>query len=111
MRYKFEAAAKRCESMPEGLTLPEQMAFQALAALTVRYRCGMISAELAKRERRRIDAAYDKAAQNEKNVNWCTGLRKRIEAAMNAYRLDRTLENADRLVGVIDGFIREEGTQ
>ena len=107
MKYSFEGAAKRCEPMPEGLTLPEQMAFQALAALTVRYRCGMISAELAVRERRRIDAAYEEAARNEKLVSWCTGLRTRIEASLNNYRLTRTVEAADHLADVIDGLIRE----
>lgn len=106
MKYEFEDSAKRCEPMPEGLTLEEQMVYQILAALTVRYRAGAISAELAVKERRMADAAYDKAVQDGRLVDWHVQLTKRIERAMSAYRLNRTLENADRLVDTIDGLYR-----
>ena len=111
MRYEFEDAAKRCEPMPEGLTLPEIMVYQSLSALTVRYRAGQVSAELAIRERRQIDAAYDAAVRDDRLVRWCVQLRKGIEIALGDYQRDQTTEKADRLVGIINGFIRTEGEQ
>jgi len=97
--------------MPSGLTMAEQEAFMAIGFLLAQWRAGAVSAEYTKSAYADISRAFRRAKSGEDLVEWFAGLRKRIEAAMNAYRLDRTLENADRLVGVIDGFIREEGTQ
>lgn len=107
MKYEFEDSAKRCEPMPDGLTLEEQMVYQILAALTVRYRAGAISAELAVKERRLADAAYDKAVQDGRLVDWCVRLHRGVERALSDYKREPTIEHADRLAGVIDGFIRE----
>lgn len=107
MKYEFEDSAKRCEPMPEGLTLEEQMVYQILAALTVRYRAGAISAELAVKERRLADAAYDKAVQDGRLVDWCVRLRRGVERALSDYQREPTIEHADRLAGVINGFIRD----
>ena len=76
-----------------------------------RYLAGQVSAELAIRERRQIDAAYDAAVRDDRLVRWCVQLRKGIEIALGDYQRDQTTEKADRLVGIINGFIRTEGEQ
>lgn len=106
MKYRFEAAAKACVPMPGGLTLPEQAVYQSIAALATRYRCGTITAADSITEKKMIDAAYENQLAREAYIDWCACLHLHIEQAMNAYRLNRTLENADRLVDTIDGLYR-----
>lgn len=93
--------------MPDGLTSAEVKTYQALAYLAARYKLGAVTAEQAQRERKEIDRAFDVESSADKANKWIIGLRKRIERAHDKYRLNRTIENADLLSGVIDGFIRE----
>lgn len=106
MTFAWEAEAKTNKPMPAGLTLSEQLAFQALSYLTERWRRGMITTEHAQRERKLIDRCYVEAAAKEGYVEWNVGLRKRIEITHSEYRKKRTVEAADRLSDVIDGFVR-----
>lgn len=112
---KVEYAAMHGDQMPSGLDVFDQLRFHGLSFIYNNYRARVVSKEdssaykrsllreieLVKRGYEFGIKCYDSAAKRYKAT----------EAAMNAYRLDRTLENADRLVGVIDGFIGEEGTQ
>ena len=108
MEHSWEAMAKRNEPMPGGLSLGDQAAYQAIACLTVRYRSKAISAEQAVREKAQIDKTHARRTADDAFVNWNVRLRKRIERAHARYRLERTIEAADYLSGVIDGFIRED---
>jgi len=108
MEHSWEAMAKRNEPMPKDLSLPDQAAYQAIACLVVRFRLKAVSAEQAVREKAQIDKALDRWTANDAFVNWNVRLRKRIERAHARYRLERTIEAADYLSGVIDGFIRED---
>lgn len=107
MKYAWEQQAKRNEPMPEGLPIAGQAAYQALAALTARYKIGAVNAEQAKKERIEIDRAYGYRAAGDRLNEWTVALRKRIEIAHSRYRKERTVEAADRLSDTIDGFLRE----
>jgi hypothetical protein len=106
MTFSWEAEAKRNAPMPAGLPASEQLAYQSIAALVARWRMGVVTAEQAKKERKQIDQRFliDKA--NEGYIQWTVDLRKRIEVAQSKYRLERTIEAADLLSDVLDGFVR-----
>lgn len=106
-RYTWETAAKRNQPMPYGLSSAEQKAYQSLALLTARYKLGVLSPAQAVKERRGIDIAFEHDSSADKENKWVVGLRKRIEIAHARYRKERTIEAADLLSDVIDGFIRE----
>ena len=97
--------------MPDGLSLADQWFFQGLAYLYARFRSGQISREQGSKEKGAMLYQHDKAVRNEqfegKMISWHVALTKDIEAAQNAYRKSRTLENADRLSAALDGRLRE----
>ena len=107
MKYSWENLAKHNHPMPEGLSSAEQKAYQSLAILSERYRLGCLTPAQAIEERRSIDIAFEHDSSADKANKWVVGLRKRIEIAHARYRKDRTIENADILSDVINGFIRE----
>ena len=106
MTFSWENHAKRCEPMPAGLKGSEQAAYQAIAYLAARYRLGGMSDEQAVKERKQIDQRYVIDSANEGYIQWTVDLRKRIEVAQSKYRLERTIEAADLLSDVLDGFVR-----
>ncbi len=106
MTFPWEADAKVNKPMPAGLKASEQVAYQALAHLTARWRLGVVSSEQAIKERKQIDQRYLIDAANEGYIKWTVDLRKRIEIAQSEYRKKRTVEAANVLSDVIDGFVR-----
>lgn len=107
MKYSWENAAKQNKPMPEGLSSAEQRAYQSLALLTARYKLGGLSPEQAVKERKDIDRAFTVGSGADAANKWVVGLRKRIEIAHARYRKERTVEAADFLSDVIDGFCRD----
>ncbi len=93
--------------MPDGLSSAEIRAYQALSHLAARYKLNAITAEQAKRERTEIDRAFASDSGADAANDWVVGLRKRIQIAHAKYRKERTVEAADLLSDVIDGFVRE----
>lgn len=106
MVFPWENKAKRCEPMPDGLKQSEQLAYQSIALLAARYRLGGLSDEQAVADRKKIDQRYLIDAANEGYIQWTVELRKRIEIAQSKYRKERTIESADLLSDVLDGFVR-----
>lgn len=103
----FERMAMRGEPMPEDFDLIDSWMFQSLAALYVRFFQGAISQEQGRADKKKLYRKYE-VAKNKKRwedimYRWNSDLRKAVEAAQNAYRKNRTLENADRLSAVLDG--------
>ena len=92
--------------MPEGLKASEQRAYQTLALLTARWRMGAVPTGQAQRERKEIDRQYIIDAADEALNDWHVRLRKGIELAHARYRKERTIEAADLLSDVLDGFVR-----
>lgn len=106
MIFPWEAEAKRNAPMPSGLSASEQLAYQSIAALVTRWRMGAVTAEQAKKERKQIDQRFLMDLANEGYIQWTVELRKRIEIAQSNYRRERTVEAADVLSDVLDGFVR-----
>lgn len=106
--FPWEQAAIYGEEMPDGLSQAEQCAFQAIAYLYARYRLKMIDREAGHREKLLIKAELERRISNDAFARRCTQyhveLTRKIELAHIEYRKDRTIEAADRLSAVLDGF-------
>ena len=93
--------------MPDGLNLTDQWFFQSISLLYERYRAGFINREKEKKENGQIVYRRDKEMRQRecgnKLINHHVEQTKCIEAAQNAYRKNRTLENADALSAALDG--------
>jgi hypothetical protein len=103
----YERAALNGEPMPDGLTLEDQLCFQALALLYRRYRAGSVSknvgAEEAWKIRSSCQVRKEALAFERKCNSHSVRLWKAVEGAANAYQKERTLENADRMIEAIYG--------
>ena len=106
MIFSWEAEAKRNAPMPACLPASEQLAYQSIAALVARWRMGAVTADQARKERKQIDQRYVIDSANEGYIKWTVDFRKKIEIAHAKYRKERTIEAADLLSDVIDGFVR-----
>lgn len=101
--------------MPTGLSFTDQVYFLGLAHIYDRYRAGFLSRDQGAALKARLSARRDRIARRwafEDRLRRHTArLYRQCQAAMNAYRKHRSLENADRLLRAVDGALREEGSQ
>lgn len=104
---ELERLAIRGEPMPDGLNLTDQWFFQSLSLLYARYRAGFIDRAAGSREKGQIlyqrDLEGRQREMDGKLIRHHIELTRAIEGAQNAYRKERTLENADRLSAALDG--------
>lgn len=91
------------DPMPGGLTSPEQTMYLQLRMLYHQYRNGLVSREQAKEEKRMLCKEFDKNQHKEKMYQHCVEQTKRTEWYKNTYMKNKTIENADKLVRVLDG--------
>ena len=107
MVFLFEKDAEQGNPMPDGLSLPDQLAYQFLVNLYDRLRRGLLTRDQAAEEKGKM--IYEHSTNNNILRSYQTmgtywaGLRKNLEAAQIAYQKNRTLENADRLSAALDG--------
>ena len=95
--------------MPEGLEMPEQMLYQALASLYGRFRANLIDKESAAKEKQAIADAYHWYKKDfETSYAWIWILHN-IEIAVSACRKDPTPENALVLCEVLEGRKKDLG--
>ena len=106
MVFPWENKAKRCEPMPDGLKQSEQLAYQSIALLAARYRLGGLSDEQAVADRKKIDQRYLIDAANEGYIQWTVDVRRRVEMAVNRFRREPSIANANVMADVLDGFVR-----
>ena len=106
MELPFERAAMRNDEMPDGLSQAGNKAFLALRWLYRAYRHGDIVRDRAKKEKEKIIREYNYDRSFERNAIYTAEFFKAISRAVSAYRKERTTENADRLVDIIDGIER-----
>ena len=106
MVFPWENKAKRCEPMPDGLKQSEQLAYQSIALLAARYRLGGLSDEQAVADRKKIDKRYLIDAANEGYIQWTVDVRRRVEMAVNRFRREPSIANANVMADVLDGFAR-----
>ena len=107
MKYEYEREAARDDPMPDGLSLAEQQTFQAIRYLYAVYRAKRITQAQAAQEKakvlRELRMMQEKEALMEKSYAKQTAMWKDVEAAANRYSLDKTIENADKLIESIYG--------
>lgn len=99
----YERSAMQNAPMPPGLTFPDQLMYQSLALLYARYRLKLISREQASVEKKQLLREHEAFSYRWSLGDHYAEVIKRTEAARTAYRKDRTLENADKLLAAIDG--------
>lgn len=103
-----ERAAMDGAPMPTGLSWREVTEYIALRALYWAFRHKVITRDEASQHKQELIAALNGAEGSYEFERRCwetAGQRYRdTEAAKNAYRTNRTLENADKLVAALDGL-------
>ena len=99
------------EELPEGLSLPDQMAYTCLRNIYFLYYNKTISRDQAAAEKQRVRVQWERAAsaaefERKLSVHHARVIRE-TEAAKTACRKDPTAENALRLCNVMDGLTHE----
>ena len=99
----YEKVAMAGGEMPDGLEYPDQILFLELRMLYDQYNKGFLDRAGAMREKRKLLVTYHAHQLNDQMGKEWTQQIKLTEAARAAYRKDRSLENADRLLDAIEG--------
>lgn len=101
--FPWEQAAIRGDEMPDGLSYPDQILFLGLRMLYAQKRAGIINRDTAVVEKKKLLDEYRVYTFREKmGDEWVEQIRL-TEIARAEYRKNRTLENADKLVLLIEG--------
>lgn len=99
----YEKAAMEGAEMPDGLEYPDQILFLELRMLYEQFRRGYLDRETARKEKKKLLEVYRvHQFSDQMGKEWTRQIR-RTELARAAYRKERTLENADRLLAAIEG--------
>lgn len=110
MEFPYERMAIRKEPVPDGLDLVETWTYLALVSLYDIAGRGSITFEQGKEAKQKITRSWKVARDDFDScrdlTRYIAKLRKDIELAASDYRKNRTIENADRLLNIIDGFER-----
>lgn len=110
--FPWEREAMRGDEMPDGLPLPDQMAYTAIRNVYDAFHKKILSRDMAAAEKRRIRREYEQAQGAwefwDKVAKHHVMILKNTEPAKIACRKDPTPENALWLCDVLDGLCREE---
>ena len=110
--FPWERAAMRGDEMPDGLPLPDQMAYTALRNIYDAYYKKILSRDMAAAEKRKLRWKYEEARKSwdfwEKLGKHHTKILRDSELVKNACRKNPTPENAVLLCDVLDGLYRGE---
>lgn len=106
--FPWEGEAIRGGPLPEGLGLPDQLAYLSLRQIYRSYREEAISREEAVREKRLVRRSWEQAAGalafSDRLTRRHAQILRGTEAAKTACRKGPTVENALRLCDVLDGL-------
>lgn len=90
----------------------DEACYTAIRYIYQMFRRGMITEQAAREEKARFEKAssdFDRRYRFElAHIAQTAKRMKRTEAAKNAYRTNRTIENADRLIAALDGLEKGE---
>lgn len=110
MVFEFEVSAARGDPMPDGLSQPDQLLYNALAILYARYRSGFITRERAAQDKGKLLYEWERnrtrLESTDRLAKWHADLMRNIEAAQNEYRKNPSIEAADKLSKTLDGILR-----
>jgi hypothetical protein len=99
----YEKIAMAGGEMPDGLEYPDQILFLELRMLYDQYNKGFMDRAAAMREKRKLLDVYRAHQFNDQMGKEWTRQIRLTELARAAFRKERTLENADRLLDAIEG--------
>lgn len=103
LELPYEKIAMAGGEMPKGMEYPDQILFMELRLLYDTYRRGLINRAQATAEKIELLNVYGShKIVDEMGKEWSKQIR-RTELARTAYRKERTLENADRLLIASEG--------
>lgn len=113
MVFPFEKEAAKGDPMPEGLDIPDQLAFQFLANMYARIRVGSLTREQATKEKGSMTYKYSMAksileASSAMGKYWAD-LRKDTEFANIQYKKNPSRATADILSATLDGNAKHTG--
>lgn len=101
--FPYERKAKDGDEMPEGLEYPDQVLFLCFRMLYAQLKQGVIDRDTAIREKKKLLKEYEAYRfADQMGKEWVRVI-KDTETLRAAYRKERNLENADKLVFVIEG--------
>ena len=103
LELPYEKIAMSGGEMPKGMEYPDQILFLELRLLYNSYRQQLIDRETATREKVELLRVYEahKIVDN-MGKEWIDQIR-RTELARAAYRKNKTIENADKLLLCVEG--------
>lgn len=97
--------AAKNERPDSGMTYIDYLAWYILRDIYRDFKAGLIDRERGEERKRDALSIWEcetqKVAQHRDDIFRVAELWKRVESAANAYRLDRTLDNADKLIYAI----------
>lgn len=99
----IERLAYQGAELPSGMEYPEQVLFMELRLMYNAFNRKMITKETAVQEKKRIGEEYQCYKFNRELEKELIRQTNATELARAAYRKDRTLENADKLVAALEG--------
>lgn len=103
LELPYEKIAMAGGELPKGLEYPDQILFLELRLLYDSYKQKMIDRETATREKVELLRAYEAHKIVDKmGKEWVDQI-KRTELARAAYRKNKTIENADKLLACVEG--------
>ena len=105
LTFPYERQAMNGEEMPSGITYPDQIAYLSLRSIYHQLQRGVIDRTTAIQEKRLV--LHDRAANllAEEVLRQSGEIIKATELARAAYRKERTLENADRMLAAVEGVL------
>lgn len=104
---ELERLAAADVEMPDNLELPEQLLFLTLRTLYQNYHAGSVNRERAKREKSRINVAYDKLKNEFKIVEHHRNIQTRLTHIIgDVYSCN--CQNCKKLLNVFTGIDRQD---
>ena len=89
--------------MPDGLSYPDQILYLSLRMLYAQYFKKVIDRETATKEKKKLLDEYRCYQYREEMGNHWVEIIRLTDLARCDYKKNRTIENADRLVEIIEG--------
>lgn len=99
----YERIAMAGGEMPDDLVWYDRQMFLQLRMLYHQYKAGVISREIASREKRKLLRDYDLNKCLDNTTGQIAKIMVKTEEARVAYRKNRTLENADAIILAFEG--------
>ena len=103
--------ARSGADMPKGLRMAEIYLFQSMRSLYTEYRRGRLSQDAGKRERVQIMNSYRTARSMQKIWTEALERKKAAELAVDEYRKNPTIENADKAINLLYGGVRRKSRE